>query len=56
MGVSILTGLYLECGYKDLRILCNKKNMPEGKLIRISYTFSQTCKQETKYNISDIML
>ena len=34
----------------------DKTNMPKGKPIQISSTFSQTCKQETKYNISDIML
>ena len=54
--VSFLTGLYLECRYEDLRCLRNKTNMPEGEPIRISYTFSQTCKQETKYNISDITI
>ena len=52
--VSFLTGLYLECNYGELRCLGNTTNMPEGKLIWISSTFSQTCKQETKYTISDI--
>ena len=47
--VSFLTGLYLESGYKDLRCL-GKTNMPEGKPIRISSTFSQPCKQATKYS------
>ena len=54
--VSFLTDLYLECSHKDLRCLYNKTNMPEGKLIWISSTFFLTCKQETKYNISDITL
>ena len=56
MHVSFLTGLYFKCGYEDLRCLLNKTNMPEGKPIPISSTFSQMCKQETKYNISDITL
>ena len=46
MRVSFLTCLYLECSYEDLRCLRNKINMPEGKPIRISSTFSQMCKKK----------
>ena len=60
MCASFLTDLYLECGYKcgyeDLLHIRNKTNMPEEKQIRISSTFFLSCKQETKYNISDITL
>ena len=47
---------YLKCGYKDLRSIHNKMNMTKEKQIRISSTFFLMCKQDTKYNIADIML
>ena len=34
----------------------NKTNMPKEKQIRISSNFFLLCKQETKYDISDVML
>ena len=43
-----------ECVYEDLRCLRNKINMPEEKQIRISSFL--TCKQEIKYDISDVTL
>ena len=56
MRDSFLADLYLECAYEDLLCICNKTNIGEVKQIRISSTFFLTCKQETKYNISDITL
>ena len=46
-ALSFQTGVCLECGYEDL---------PVGIPILISSSFSQMCKQGTKYNISDITL
>ena len=45
-----------ECVYEDLRCLRNKTNMPEEKQIRISSNFFLPCKQQTKYEISDVTL
>ena len=45
-----------ECVYEDLRCLCNKTNMPKEKQIRISSNSFLSCKQEMKYDISDVTL
>ena len=51
-----LTDLYLKCRYEDLRSINNKTNIHEKKQIWVSSTFFLTCKQEMKYNISNITL
>ena len=43
-----------ECVYEYLRCLRNKMNMPKEKQILISSFL--TCKQEKKYDISDVTL
>ena len=45
-----------ECVYEDLQCFRNKTNAPEEKQIRISSYFFLPCKQETKYDISDVTL
>ena len=46
-----LTDLYLECSYEDLLCIHARKEK-----CQISSTLFLSCKQETKYNILDIML